>query len=193
MSSIILKRNTFHLRTKSFKAGPTNNSNNYRTVYTHSRLFFFQFPLCKEMKRSFMLFPLVALFITVWRFISWFHLRFFSLVLGKPLKCVSDSKQSFACFLSLSPVTASLMCIKKKKKDFQSGWATLWSQDPFSTVLRNRDVVIVSWLTWKKRRSSFFVISLISIISPVWMNFRWLAGSYLCCQQNNMYCLLHTY
>ena len=72
----------------------------------------FPFPLYMEMKRSFMLFPLVALFIAVRRFISWFHLRFRRLFLGKPLKCVSDSKQSFSRFLSLAPVASSLM-IKK--------------------------------------------------------------------------------
>lgn len=83
----------------------------------HSCLLF-PLPLYKEMKRSFMLFPLVALFIAVWRFISWFHLRFHRLVLGKPLKCVSDSKQSFSCFLSVATVASSLMI--KKKKDFQS-------------------------------------------------------------------------
>ena len=84
-------------------------------AYAHSRLPF-PFPLYKEMKRSFMLFPLVALFIAAWRFISWFHLRFHRLVLGKPLKCVSDSKQSFSCFLSIAPVASSLL-IKKKKKN----------------------------------------------------------------------------
>lgn len=82
----------------------------------------FPFPLYMEMKRSFMLFPLVALFIAVWCFISWFHLRFRRLFLGKPLKCVSDSKQSFFVFLSLAPVASSIM--KKKTLIFKANWAT---------------------------------------------------------------------
>lgn len=77
-------------------------------IYTFA-LLPFPFLLYMEMKRSFMLFPLVALFIAVWRFISWFHLRFRRLFLGKPLKYVSDSKQSFSHFFSLAPVASSLM------------------------------------------------------------------------------------
>lgn len=73
---------------------------------------------------------------------------------------------------------------------FKVNWATLWSQNPFNTVLRKGDVVLVPWLTWKENRGSFFVISLISIISAIWMNFKWLAWSYLCYHRSNMNAIL---
>lgn len=73
----------------------------------------FSYSLYMEMKRSFMLFPLVALFIAVCRFISWFHLRFCRLFWGKPLKCVSDSKQSSSRFPAQ---LASSPCEYKRKR-----------------------------------------------------------------------------
>lgn len=76
---------------------------------------FFSYSLYMEMKRSFMLFPLVALFIAVCGFISWFHLRFCRLFLGKPLKCVSDSKQSSSRFPAL--LASSLMKTKEEEKE----------------------------------------------------------------------------
>lgn len=134
------------------------------SVYTFL-LLPFPFPLYMEMKRSFMLFPLVALFIALWRIISWFHLRFRRLFLGKPLKCVSDSKQSFSRFLPLAPVAASLM-IKKKKKHFQSELScALWRQNPFNTVLRKEDVVLVSWLTWKENRGSSLSLAVLASLA----------------------------
>lgn len=84
----------------------------------------FSHSLYMEMKRSFMLFPLVALFIAVCRFISWFHLRFCRLFWGKPLKCVSDSKQSSSRFpaqLASSPYENKRKRRKKTNKlRFQS-------------------------------------------------------------------------
>lgn len=101
------------------------------SVHTFS-LLPFPFPLYMEMKRSFMLFPLVALFIAVWRFISWFHLRFRRLLLGKPLKCASDSKQSFSRFLSLVPVASSLMI---KNPSRLSKWTELHCEAKIRSIL----------------------------------------------------------
>lgn len=143
------------------------------SVHTFSSLPF-PFPLYMEMKRSFMLFPLVALFIAVWRFISWFHLRFRRLFLGKPLKCVSDSKQSFSRFLSLAPVAFPLM-INPPPKIFKVNWATSCSQNPFNTVLRKGDVVLVPWLTWKENRGSFLSLALLaSLVLYGWTSNDWL-------------------
>lgn len=127
----------------------------------------FPFPLYMEMKRSFMLFPLVALFIAVWHFISWFHLRFCRLFLGKPLKYVFDSKQSSSRFFSL--LCTFLMI---KKLDFQSELS-------HSLKLRSAQHCPKEWKYYlclvadmKGGQRIPFVISPISIISAVWMNFK---------------------
>lgn len=147
------------------------------SVYTFS-LLPFPFRLYMEMKRSFMLFPLVALFIAVWRFISWFHLRFRRLFLGKPLKCVSDSKQSFSRFLSLAPVASSLMM--KKPLDFQSELSDPLKPKSIQYCPKEGRCCSCFVADMKGEQRILFVISLISIISTVWMNFKWLAWSYLC-------------
>lgn len=119
------------------------------SVYTFL-LLPFPFPLYMEMKRSFMLFPLVALFIAVWRFISWFHLRFRRLLLGKPLKCVSDSKQSFSRILSLVPVASSLMI--KKKKRF-SKRTELPSEAKIYSILSLGKEMLFLFHGWHERRT----------------------------------------
>lgn len=157
------------------------------SVYTFS-LLPFPFPLYMEMKRSFMLFPLVALFIAVWRFISWFHLRFRRLFLGKPLKCVSDSKQSFSRFLSLAPVASSLMI--KKPLDFQSELSHPLKLKSIQYSPKDGRCCSCFMANMKGEQRILFVISLISIISAVWMNFKWLAWSYLCYHRSNMSTIL---
>lgn len=169
------------------KESPTKYCIGYRTWCVCALIASFPFTLYMEMKRSFMLFPLVALFIAVWRFISWFHLRFRRLFLGKPLKCVSDSKQSPSRFLS--PLAFSLMIKKKQKKQseiFKVKRDTLWSQSLSGTVLRKGNAVLVPLADMKGEQRIVSVISLISIISAVWMNFKWLAPSYLCYHRSNM-------
>lgn len=140
------------------------------------------FSLYMEMKRSFMLFPLVALFIAVWRFINWFHLRFRRVLFGKAFE-MWFWLQTILFPLSHLLYSRLLLCDKKKKKksqDFQSGLSYPLKPNAFNSVLRKGDVVLVLWLTWKEEQRISFVISLISIISAVWMNFKWLAWSYLC-------------
>lgn len=158
------------------------------SVHTFS-LLPFPFPLYMEMKRSFMLFPLVALFIAVWRFISWFHLRFHRLFLGKPLKCVSDSKQSFSRFLSLAPVASSLM-IKKTPEIFKANWSYPLKPKPIQYCPKEGRCCSCFVADMKGEQRTLFVISLISIISAVWMNFKWLARSYLCYHRSNMSAIL---
>lgn len=157
------------------------------SVYTLS-LLPFPFPLYMEMKRSFMLFPLVALFIAVWRFISWFHLRFHRLFLGKPLKCVSDSKQSFSRFLSLAPVASSLMI--KNPRDFQSEFSYPLKPKSIQYCPKEGRCCSCFVADMKGEQRTLFVISLISFISAVWMNFKWLAWSYLCYHRSNMSTIL---
>lgn len=167
---------------QSYKGGPTNNCNNYKTENASRHIFprFLSIRRWKDLSCCFLLLHYLLLCGTL---LAGFILDFAVWFLGKPLKWVSDSKQSSACFLSIAPVASSLMW---KKKRLSKERATLWSQNPFNTVLRNKDVVLVSWLTWKKNGACFFwVISLISIISAVWMNFRCLAWSYLCCFRSN--------
>lgn len=131
-----------------------------------------------------MLFPLVALFITMWRFISWFHLRFRRLFFGggKPLKCVSDSKQSLSRFLSLAPVAASLAIKKKKREnlDFQSELRNSLKPTSIQYCPKEGSCCSCSVADMKGELRIRFVITLISIITAVWMNFKWLARSYLC-------------
>lgn len=148
-------------------------------AYTHSHRFLSPFPLYMEMKRSFMLFPLVALFIAVWRFISWFHLRFRRLFLGKPLKCVSDSKQSFSP-LSLTCSSRLLSHDKPPSQDFQSELSHTPKPKSIQYCPKEGRCCSCSLADMKGEQRILFVISLISIISAVWMNFKWLAWSYLC-------------
>lgn len=133
----------------------------------------FPSPLYMEMKRSFMLFPLVALFIAVWRFISWFHLRFRRLLLGKPLKCVSDSKQSFFP-LSLA-CSSRLLCHDKKTKktvDFQRELSYPLKPKSIQYCPKERRCCSCFMAHMKEEQRIICVISLISIISAVWMNFK---------------------
>lgn len=150
----------------------------------------FPSPLYMEMKRSFMLFPLVALFIAVWRFISWFHLRFCRLLLGKPLKCVSDSKQSFFP-LSLACSSRLLSQDKKKTKktvDFQSDLSYPLKPKSIQYCPKERRCCSCFMADMKGEQRIICVISLISIISVVWMNFKWLAWSYLCYRSTTIIC-----
>lgn len=167
---------------RSFKGKSNKQLDQQQNGARRHSCLLFPFPLYKEMKRSFMLFPLVALFIAVWRFISWFHLRFHRLVLGKPLKCVSDSKQSFSCFLSVATVASSLMIKKNKTKktDFQSELSSSLKPKPIQCCPKEERYCPCYMSDMKEEHSILFVISLISIISAEWMNFKWLAASYLC-------------
>lgn len=158
-------------------------------AYTHSHRFLSPFPLYMEMKRSFMLFPLVALFIAVWRFISWFHLRFRRLFLGKPLKCVSDSKQSFSP-LSLTCSSRLLSHDKPPSQDFQSELSHTPKPKSIQYCPKEGRCCSCSLADMKGEQRILFVISLISIISAVWMNFKWLAWSYLCYHRSNMNTIL---
>lgn len=171
---------------KVSKESPTKYCVDYRTERICVLIASFPFPLYMEMKRSFMLFPLVALFIAVWRFISWFHLRFRRLFLGKPLKCVSDSKQSSSRFLS------------RFLSLFKVNWATTWSQNPSNTVLR-KGSVLVSWLTWKENRGSSLSLALLaSLVQYGWtsndllgvicvtIEATWVLFNVLCCIANEV-------
>lgn len=121
------------------------------------------------MKRSFMLFPLVALFIAVCRFISWFHLRFSRLFLGKPLKCVSDSKQSSSRFPSL--LASSLMIIKEEKNknnnlrfSKRNNPESEIKVDP-SLSLERRTLFLFLWLTWKENRGASLSLALLASLA----------------------------
>lgn len=120
------------------------------------------------MKRSFMLFPLVALFIAVCRFISWFHLRFCRLFLGKPLKCVSDSKQSSSRFPSL--LASSLMKTKEGKKNNNLRFSK--RNNPESEIkvdptlsLGRRMLFLFRWLTWKENRGASLSLALLASLA----------------------------
>lgn len=157
---------------KLSKGSPTKYCIDYRTERICILLASFPFPLYMEMKRSFMLFPLVALFIAVWRFISWFHLRFRRLFLGEAFEM---------CFwlqtilISLSLTTRFLFHDRKKASIFKVNGATLWSQNPSDTVLRNGNVVLVAWLTWKENRGSFLSLALLASLAQYgWTSNDWL-------------------
>lgn len=80
----------------------------------------------------------------------------------------------FPRFLSLAPVAFSLM-INPPPKIFKVNWATRRSQNPFNTVLRKGDVVLVPWLTWKENRGSFLSLALLaSLVLYGWTSNDWL-------------------
>lgn len=156
------------------KESPTKYCIGYRTWCVCALIASFPFPLYMEMKRSFMLFPLVALFIAVWRFISWFHLRFRRLFLGKPLKCVSDSKQSSSCFLS--PLAFSLMKKKKINPRFSKWNETHCEAKIYPALSLGRGMLFLFlWLTWKENRGFSLSLALLaSLVQYGWTSNEWL-------------------
>lgn len=176
-------RNTFLLLTectKVSKQSPTHHCIDYRTERIH--ILIASFPLFlsiwrwKDLSCCFLLLHYLS---PCGALIAGFISDFAGCFLGKPLKCVSDSKQSFSRFFALAPVASSLMVNPPLHPlhpwIFKANWATLWSQNPFNTVLRKGDVVLVSWLTWKENRGSSLSLALLASLAQYgWTSNDWL-------------------
>lgn len=143
------------------------------SVYIFS-LLPFPFLLYKKMKRSFMLFPLVALFIAVWCFISRFHLRFCRLFLGEAFEmCFWLQTILFPFSLNCSSRLLSHDNKKKKTLDFQSELS--YPLKPKSIQYCPKEGRCCSWLTWKKNRGPSLSLALLaSLVEYGWTSNDWL-------------------